>query len=58
MLRFSQKYIREGEPLDNTLMLEEKLAIAGHGILSEIKKQRGEFHLALWLVSCLIKLDL
>jgi hypothetical protein len=50
MLRFSQKYIREGEPLDNTLMLEAELAIAGHGILSEIKKQRGEFHLAVVVV--------
>ena len=39
MLPFSQKYIRDGEPLDNTLVLEEKFAIAGHGIFKRNKEK-------------------
>ena len=38
--------IREGDPPDNSLTLEEKFAIAVHSILNDIKNKRGEFHLA------------
>ena len=35
--------IREGDPLDNSLTLEEKFAVAVHSILKRYKKKRGEF---------------
>ena len=38
--------IREGDPLDTSLTLEEKFTIAVHSILNGIKIKRGEIHLA------------
>ena len=38
--------IREGDPLDNSLTLEETFAIAIHSLWRDIKKKRGELHLA------------
>ena len=40
--------IREGEPLDNSLTLEEKFAIAVHSILKRYKEQ------ARWISPCLL----